>query len=152
MAVPVDVRCDRGATRVESIALGLALSLVVAVGAVLIGWQYFDIMGDTQHAVAPLDGTTVSTGAEPVAVSVVQAATVEQPVTSPDDDVDACGSIPGFQPHGFDCAMPLFVDALERTSTAQDTRFLCADSINYQVVGGQDEGERKLCVLKTAWS
>lgn len=142
-------RDERGATWVETAIAGSVVTLLVAVAVVYGVREYAGMVGEGHHA-AVVDGHAYSHSAEavaPVAVNVVAAATVADPAIP--EGGDACGALPGVQPQAFDCSLPLFVDALHTVSEVT-AGYVCADSANYHVFGGQSESAHKKCVLKTA--
>ena len=140
---------DRGATRLE-VAFVLALLLVVgslamaAGGTTVFGWAR-----SAPDAVGPVDERGPSAGASaaaPVSVNVAAAATIGEL----DDGTDTCARILGIQSRGFDCTLPLYVDAMDKPGPVGKVKYYCADSSMYHLVGGQRSALHKKCVLTTA--
>ena len=137
---------DRGLTRLES-TLGTVLVVVVlAVAAVTLIRTY----STTLPGQASAQGS-VQVEDAPVAVSVAAAGTIATP-PKPEKRArtDACPDLPGRQPAGFDCTLPLFVPALDLSAVRVKAPYQCADPENYRLVDGQAVQKDKRCVLKTA--
>lgn len=143
---------DRGMTRLESNLLVAVLVIGAVIGASVLFRTYSSAVGETEHATVQ-DGQpfTHQVAAEaPIAVNVVAAGTIAQPLAEvADDGVDTCAELPGVQPAGFDCSLPVYVPALDLAASHVKGRYQCADRTRYQLVGGQSVQPGKLCVLKT---
>lgn len=146
--------CDRGMTRLESNLLMAVLIVGVVIGASVLVRTYSSTVSETEHATVqegkPYEHDAVAADG-PVSVNVVAAGTIAQPVEKMvDASVDTCEALPGVQPQGFDCSLPLQVPALDVAASHLKGRYQCADRVNYQLVGGQAVEVDKQCILKSA--
>ena len=144
---------DSGMTRLESNVLVGVLVVAMVIGASILIRTYSSTVNETEHATVQEGQPFVhdDTADAPIAVNVVAAGTIAQPLdTAVDDGTDVCPELPGLQPGRFDCSLPLYVPALDVAASHVKGRYQCADHANYQLVGGQAVESEKLCVLKTA--
>lgn len=144
---------ERGMTRIESTLLVSALVVGVVIGAAVLLRTYSLTVGEMHHATVQNGKAFTHEAAAdaPVSVNVVAAGTVAEPVDAPADvKSDHCEGLPGIQSATFDCALPLYVTALDLAASNVKARYQCADRINYELVGGQGVEPEKKCVLKSA--
>lgn len=142
---------DRGMTRLESNIVAGVLIIGLAVGFAVLFRTYSTTLGETEHATVQ-DGQPFrhEAPAEPIAVNVVAAGTIAQPLDARSGSgADSCADLPGVQPSGFDCALPIYAPALDLAASHLKGRYQCADHANYQLVGGQAVEADKRCILKT---
>ena len=144
---------DSGMTRLESNVLVGILVVAMVIGASILIRTYSSTVSETEHATVQEGQPFVHEVAAdaPVAVNVVAAGTIAQPLDAVvDDGSDVCPELPGRQSGRFDCSLPLHVPALDVAASHLKGRYQCADHANYQLVGGQAVEPDKQCVLKTA--
>lgn len=137
---------DRGAAAAEYAVIVSLIGVVVLGAVAVLGVQVFGLFADTEDAVAQ--------AVEPASVSVPLNGTVALSSDgSLSGDVvaeDVCGSLPGNQPAGFDCSLPRFVPAVPITKSSSKVKYVCRDSVNYELVRGQKLEQNKMCRLTTA--
>lgn len=150
----VSLSSDQGMTRLESNIVAGVLIVALAVGVSVLFRTYSTTMGETEHATVqngqPFQHE-VAVADAPIAVNVVAAGTIAQPLEATvDSGTDSCVDLPGLQPGGFDCSLPLYAPALDLAASNLKARYQCADHANYQLVGGQAVEADKRCILRSA--
>lgn len=130
---------DRGASAVEYAIMISLVAIVIVVGLVFFGSRVFGLFADSEDA--------VSQAMEPETVKAPMAGTIDD---EPDEEEtsDACASLPGRQPSGFDCSLPLNVNAIFLGNGKGKVRYACPD--NYTLIRGQKLEQQKICILTTA--